>query len=43
MWMPWHKARETLAFAKWELDKLLIRLNQKPLKVNAPQRGAFFS
>ena len=30
MWMPWHKARETLAFAKWELDKLLIRLKLKP-------------
>jgi len=22
--MPWHRIRETLAYAKWELDKLLI-------------------
>jgi uncharacterized SAM-binding protein YcdF (DUF218 family) len=27
MWMPWHKARETLAFTKWELDKLKLRLS----------------
>ncbi len=26
MWMPWHKARETLAFTKWELDKLRLKL-----------------
>ncbi len=24
MWMPWHKGRETLAYAKWQLDKLLL-------------------
>jgi hypothetical protein len=24
MYMPWHRARETLAFTKWEMDKLLM-------------------
>ncbi|WP_127585579.1 YdcF family protein [Paenibacillus koleovorans] len=24
MWMPWHKVRETLAYTKWELDKLRL-------------------
>lgn len=27
MWMPWHKARETLAFTKWEMDKLRFTIN----------------
>lgn len=26
MWMPWHKARETLAFTKWYADKLRMKL-----------------
>ncbi|WP_245203800.1 YdcF family protein [Ammoniphilus resinae] len=26
LWMPWHKARETLAFTKWYLEKALIQL-----------------
>jgi len=25
MWMPWHKARETLAYTKWIADKWLMR------------------
>jgi uncharacterized SAM-binding protein YcdF (DUF218 family) len=29
MWMPWHKARETLAFTKWELDKLRYTIRGK--------------
>ena len=27
MYMPWHKARETLAFTKWRLQKWLISWN----------------
>lgn len=30
MWMPWHKARETLAYSKWQLDKLLMITGIKP-------------
>lgn len=30
MYMPWHRARETLAFTKWELDKLLLGAGLKP-------------
>jgi len=26
LWMPWHKARETLAYTKWFLEKALIQL-----------------
>lgn len=31
MWMPWHKARETLAFTKWFADKLLLKSGLKSL------------
>ncbi|GAA3404682.1 YdcF family protein [Paenibacillus hodogayensis] len=26
MWMPWHKVRETLAYTKWIVDKLRMKL-----------------
>lgn len=26
MWMPWHKARETLAYTKWYADKLRMKV-----------------
>lgn len=29
MWMPYHKARETLAYSKWQLDKMLIMIGVK--------------
>lgn len=29
MWMPWHKARETLAYTKWELDKIRYTFSGK--------------
>jgi uncharacterized SAM-binding protein YcdF (DUF218 family) len=31
MYMPRHLARETLAFTKWELDKLLLTVGWKPV------------
>ncbi|MBE1441796.1 YdcF family protein [Paenibacillus sp. OAS669] len=39
--MYWHKSRETLAWTKWELDKLLIRigLESKPMDSSAIKAG----
>ncbi|WP_166241627.1 YdcF family protein [Paenibacillus turpanensis] len=28
LWMPWHKARETLAFAKWRWDRLTYKTEE---------------
>jgi uncharacterized SAM-binding protein YcdF (DUF218 family) len=39
LYVPWHRARETLAYAKWELDKLrLVIGNMEPLRPESPAR-----
>ncbi|WP_282935488.1 YdcF family protein [Paenibacillus sp. RC67] len=39
--MSWHKSRETLAWTKWELDKLLLKLGleSKPMDSSAVKAG----